>query len=1221
MLLPSIGANRDDSREAGYAGLPVHEINGKLPPCVEERATFLSPHEVTVHKTHPYRWNKALKGISDDWLSLPAWSVHATPYYWMMSANSDDIARTEPLEGYVAELEAGANAALGFNPKNQTWVLHGDNQKALIETFFRNVTPQQSLVFFYLRHSPFEDAGRLLIGAASVDSLQLPGRWPTESPTDFPNHMWETTIRHTLRPDGAGGILLPMQALAALAAKGADVSSALAAAPQKEREFSYVTEHVADDAAVASLMALRAAADAATELGCAVPPDSIGWLDDQLHTAWRRRGVATGLPAVLGRLGFEYPTYAARLITASTAEGDDPWDTLTSGLDGNPPAGPSSVLFTVTRQRVWRALTDEDRAALRLLVRFDLSHDQITAVLDGETSVAIESEELLENPYHLVTCTVDDDDPIDFDIVDRGCFGAPELLAAHPLPVTEPFDDPGDPRRVEALIASELSVAAGEGHTLLPLPALLARVADRNLVRPLPLSAQVLTGLDLHPESLDDDPDNNWPVIANTRLADGSAAYKLRSLLAVRTTIRDLTGQLSGQPRHRVPDDLATALDTMLGDLSAHDPHDLDQERRAREEKTEALAEMYTSRFTILNGPAGTGKTTLVKALVQRPEIQSGGVLLLAPTGKARVQLAKKVGHDAVTVAQFLARSDRFDGSTGRYTATSDPATRQKFGLVVVDEASLLTETMLAALIDALHPPQRLILVGDPRQLPPIGEGRPFVDLDRAARAAHDGGWPEVAPGWAGLTVLRRQQGRVRDDLMLAKWFAGDEIPEGFDEVWERMRLGQHMESLRSVHWAGRSPEQVLEKVLAEELGVRSDDDGRSFAASYGATVAEYVNYYDAPGHIEDWQVLSPLRNHAAGTIRLNRHLKELYRGFELRQAQKWDRDRKVPKPLGPERIVMGDKVVNLTNRKYAQFWSRDEGAGRDYLANGEIGVVVGQIKSRNMSKAPWQTDVEYSSQRGRRFRTTMEGSETDAPVELAWALTVHKSQGSEFGLVIVMLPASAGRVSRELIYTALTRQTRRVVLCHEGPIEDLLELTRATGSDTGRRMTDLTIAPDPVSVSTLTPGAPSTFLDAGLVHVTRSGILVRSKNEVIVAGILDDIAPGSWIYEQPLIAPDGSRKVPDFTITTADGQNVYWEHLGKLDVPEYAAAWERKRAWYAAYGITEEGGPGGTLFTTDDLGGVDIPQWRERAESVIGEMRRPAPKRGAVKRAAPKKR
>nr|WP_276613828.1 helicase C-terminal domain-containing protein [Rhodococcus sp. 14C212] len=149
--------------------------------------------------------------------------------------------------------------------------------------------------------------------------------------------------------------------------------------------------------------------------------------------------------------------------------------------------------------------------------------------------------------------------------------------------------------------------------------------------------------------------------------------------------------------------------------------------------------------------------------------------------------------------------------------------------------------------------------------------------------------------------------------------------------------------------------------------------------------------------------------------------------------------------------------------------------------------------------------------------------SETDAPVELAWALTVHKAQGSEFGLVVVMLPAGARRVSRELLYTALTRQTDRVVLCHEGPIDELLELTRASGSDTGRRMTDLTLPPDPVAVRT-SAGPDMSRLDAGLVHVSKTGVLVRSKNELIIAGILEELGPGSWVYEQPFVGTDRSH-------------------------------------------------------------------------------------------------
>src|SRR5690606_26560520 len=123
-----------------------------------------------------------------------------------------DVQSAHLIDGYSQEAEVEAVAALNFDP---AWIMHGDNQKALIDTFFQDVRPTKSLLFFYLKHSPFEDAGRrLLVGAALVDEVTLPGRWPTNGPTAFPNHMWETIIRHTLRPDGTGGVLLPMQQLA-----------------------------------------------------------------------------------------------------------------------------------------------------------------------------------------------------------------------------------------------------------------------------------------------------------------------------------------------------------------------------------------------------------------------------------------------------------------------------------------------------------------------------------------------------------------------------------------------------------------------------------------------------------------------------------------------------------------------------------------------------------------------------------------------------------------------------------------------------------------------------------------------------------------------------------------------------------------------------------------------------------------------------------------------
>src|SRR5207248_627231 len=143
-------------------------------------------------------------------------------------------------------------------------------------------------------------------------------------------------------------------------------------------------------------------------------------------------------------------------------------------------------------------------------------------------------------------------------------------------------------------------------------------------------------------------------------------------------------------------------------------------------------------------------------ALCELPEVDSGGVLLLAPTGKARVRLETQTKRrGAKTIAQFLLKCGRYDSKTGRYfSAPSNPKRSKEHKTVVIDECSMLTEEQLAATLDALSGVERLILVGDPRQLPPIGSGRPFVDIiTYLAPPSIESLFPRIAPSYAELTV------------------------------------------------------------------------------------------------------------------------------------------------------------------------------------------------------------------------------------------------------------------------------------------------------------------------------------------------------------------------------------------------------------------------------------------------------------------------------------
>lgn len=1196
ILLKNIGDKRDDRYEVGIAGQPFAKHNVNNLPCLSERATFMSSTGYRVRKTHPYAFNPKLKDhLEPTDVNVPPFGVEAVPFRWLRRETFEADLWHQWDAGYDPGAERRIHNLLGFSPG---WLMDGANQQAVIAQFFDCVTAGDSLVFFYLKHSPLQDADprRLLVGAGTVTELRRPGMWSQRGKPPFDSSMWETALVHSLRPNGKHGILLPYQPLVALIDAGEDVTPFLAWVPDgHDVEFSYVTEHVTDDTAIEALRNLQAAAEAMRGAGMPIPEASFTWLDQQLARLWQLRGPTPGLGAVLSYLGVRAGHRAARKFLDELTADADVWAVLRAGLD-DPATLPASVRghFTTTPMTTWRATAPDERDALQLLSAMQVTNEQVAMLMAGDTAVSLSARELVADPYFASICTYGTAWPVEFATVDRACLPASHVTWASALPADSVMEDDGDRRRVEGLLVEILERQARLGDTVTPETDILDLAAEVPTERPVPLSLQLIRGYGLDAATLRES--DEWSPLAPSELADGQPALKLARLAEVADVIRAHVGPRLTAPRYPVTIDTRATLDATLIEPVGNDP----TEEAARTEKAAGLVELIAARLAVVVGAAGTGKTTLLEALVRVPEIKASGVQLLAPTGKARVQLEQKVKHGAQTIASFLIPSGRYDPETGRYLVTNESGSRRDFGLVVIDEASMLTEEMLAATLDALGSVRRLVLVGDYRQLPPIGAGRPFVDLVQLLRPASFDQPIRVASGYVELTVLRRQNGEERDDLALATWFGGGELAAGADDIWDRLRAEEQMPTLRHVSWAGGSFIEAIGRLIAEEvLPGTSSDIENDFALSYGAHLSpdgKYANWGTGKGgageRSEDWQILSPTRSRLFGTVEVNRYLKGAYRTSALRRAQqRWGHH--FPKPLGPELIVLGDKVMQTRNEGWRKAYPK--GAGLDYVANGEIGVATGW--SGKQAKLP--LDVEFSSQVGATYRY-WPSTRDDPPLELAWAVTVHKSQGSEFATTIVVLPARA-RMSRELLYTALTRQKDRLVLLHEGTIDDLQALARPTESETARRLTDLFRSPDPRVVPL--DGVSHRF-DANLIHVAATGILVRSKNEVIIADILEHLVPGRWRYERELVGADGTRRSPDFTIDTVAGDTVYWEHLGMLNNPRYAAKWQAKLAWYETNGVmpVDKGaGPNGVLITTDDLHGVDVPAWRELAERVLG--------------------
>ena len=567
----------------------------------------------------------------------------------------------------------------------------------------------------------------------------------------------------------------------------------------------------------------------------------------------------------------------------------------------------------------WQRLPAERKALLKLISRFEIEPEQakLAYVQEERADAGIDctDAQLLSNPYLLFESTRLSADPISVWTVDRGVFPDEVVRKKHPLPKPSALDAGTDARRIRALAVNVLEDAAANGSTLMAQSQVVLKIREASLQPPCEVDGDLLNvAKDIFPGT-----------IAETALADGAPALQLQRLVETGDVIRDAIEKRLKGKRLTVDADWRALLDKHLARRGAKDADEF--EESARQEKTAALKELAEARLSVLIGPAGTGKTTLLSVLCSHPAISAGGILLLAPTGKARVRMEQSTKEHRLsgqTIAQFL-RPHRYDSATGRYNLIRSSRPSPGARTVIIDEASMLTEEMLAALIQALKSVQRLILIGDPRQLPPIGAGRPFLDIVK--HVTPEGvteKFPRVGPGYAELTIRRRQGGADREDLQLAEWFSGSPIAPGEDDVFDKVVRDGASKHVRFVEWTG--PDDLnakLIKVLVEELKLKGPDDIAGFDASLGGALWNDIVLFQCPERqegnqgaaeiAEGWQILSPVRTAPHGVPALNRLI---HRQFRTRQvdASRKQRNRKYPKPMGTEEIVYGDKVINLDN-------------------------------------------------------------------------------------------------------------------------------------------------------------------------------------------------------------------------------------------------------------------------------------------------------------------
>ncbi len=494
-----------------------------------------------------------------------------------------------------------------------------------------------------------------------------------------------------------------------------------------------------------------------------------------------------------------------------------------------------------------------------------------------------------------------------------------------------------DPRRVEAGILFELTYNLGAGHSFLPLDKLVAA------------TSQLIS------------------VDAQT-VAEG-----MNRLLEADRLVKDTLNGIEVVYLPRLHEAETYCTSRLLSFAKAHFPEPMGLDRMIRkvakqsgitysEEQTQAIREAATSGVLLITGGPGTGKTTILNGILELLGQMQLKTLLAAPTGRAAKRLTEVTGEEASTIHRLLEAS--IDPHTGKMFFVRDEDNPLKADAVIVDEMSMVDVELLASLLRAIPAGKRLILVGDPDQLPPVGPGFPFNDMLRSG----------VLPT-ARLTEIFRQ--------------------------------AQQSLIVMNAHRVNRGEMPELRVTNSDFFFMRRQREDAVVQLIRDLCTTRLPKNMGLPA--DQIQVLSPTRKGGAGTGELNRM---------LQAALNPPSQEKKEKQFGDYIFREGDRVMQIRNN-YDIIWKKTDGSAVGTgIFNGDVGVIAA------IDPAAQTLTVVYDDREATYDFTQLN------ELEPAYAMTVHKSQGSEYRCVILTCwNGSPYLLSRSVLYTAITRARELLII------------------------------------------------------------------------------------------------------------------------------------------------------------------------------------------------
>ena len=494
-----------------------------------------------------------------------------------------------------------------------------------------------------------------------------------------------------------------------------------------------------------------------------------------------------------------------------------------------------------------------------------------------------------------------------------------------------------DHRRVEAGILFELRYNLSAGHSFLPEDKLLVATATLLTVDESDVSAAVERLLEAQ-------------RLVRSALAGLTLLY-LPELYEAETYICQRLQQ-SAQLQFAPESDLERML------MRAQQECGLQYSAQ----QLDAIRQAVSSGLLLLTGGPGTGKTTVLNGVLSVFQQMGLRCVLAAPTGRAAQRMTEVTGQEASTVHRLLEAS--IQPASGQMCFLRDESNPLKADVVIVDEMSMVDVLLLHSLLQAVPNQARLILVGDPDQLPPVGPGSPFADCLGSGMLTS-----------VRLTEIFRQ---AQQSLIVMN---AHRVNQGLPPELRNVKSDFFFLRCRSEQEVADVVRDLCSRRLPQNMGIPADQI----------------------------QVLTVTRKGGVGTGELNRRLQQA-----LNPAAPTKRER----AWGDFLFREGDRVMQIRNN-YDMIWTRTDGSAVGTgIFNGDIGTVAAIDPDTETLRVIFddrQVDYDFAQL---------------GELEPAYALTVHKSQGSEYRAVVLPLwNGSPYLLSRSVLYTAITRAREMIVL------------------------------------------------------------------------------------------------------------------------------------------------------------------------------------------------